>query len=216
MTLTPEATRTLDLGEVVLAYEETGRGRPVVYAHGLSSSRAGDPAYTLNDWSPLVASGYRLIRYDARGHGESSGRPEAADYTWPHLAGDLRAVARASREIADLAERRGLQFVLEATKDLPPPPIHAEHGGALPPPAIPERLYPHVMRGAADCDLPDPESLRALTHPALILAWAGDPGHPLSTAEALRDLMPNSRLHVSAGYRDVRTWGERAAAFLVG
>lgn len=267
MTLTPEATRTLDLGEVVLAYEETGRGCPVVYAHGLSSSRAGDPAYTLNDWSPLVASGHRLIRYDARGHGESSGRPEAADYTWPHLAGDLlavldrvagpgpadamgasmgcgtllhaalarperfgrlvliipptawesrRAVARASREIADLAERRGLQFVLEATKDLPPPPIHAEHGGALPPPAIPERLYPHVMRGAADCDLPDPESLRALTHPALILAWAGDPGHPLSTAEALRDLMPNSRLHVSAGYRDVRTWGERAAEFLVG
>ncbi len=93
MSLTPETTRqTLDVGEVVLAYDETGQGRPVVYAHGLTSSRANDAYYTLNDWSPVVASGRRLIRYDARGHGESSGRPEYADYIWQHLAGDMLAV----------------------------------------------------------------------------------------------------------------------------
>lgn len=266
MNPTPEAAqRTLDLGEVVLAYEETGQGRPVVYAHGVTSSRVNDPLYTQNDWSPLVASGRRLIRYDARGHGESTGRPQDGDYRWQYLAGDLLAVldhvagpdpadamgasmgcgtvlhaalrrpdrfgrlvlvipptawetrpalARANREIADLIESRGLEFVLEVTKDVPPPPVLVEGGITPPHPAIPERLYPHVMRGSAASDLPEQESLRTLTHPTLILAWTGDSGHPLSTAETLSELIPNSRLHVSSRYEDVLTWGDRAAAFL--
>jgi pimeloyl-ACP methyl ester carboxylesterase len=268
MTEIPEAKpRSLDLGEAVLAYDEAGRGRPVVYAHGLGSCRANEPLYTLNDWSPIVDSGRRLIRYDARGHGESSGRPQYTDYIWSHLAADLLAVldrvagpdpvdamgasmgcgtllyaalerperfgrlvlvipptawdtrvalAEANRTLADLAESRGLDFVLEVTADVPPPPVHAQSPTPLPPPAIAERLYPHVMRGSAASDLPDPEALRTLTHPTLILTWAGDQGHPVSTAEALRKLMPGSRLHISPDRGDVLTWGERAAAFLTG
>ena len=259
--------QTLDVGEVLLAYEEAGQGRPVVYAHGLSSSRVNEPLYTLNDWSPIVASGRRLIRYDARGHGESTGRPQYTDYIWSHLAGDLLAVldrvagpdpvdamgasmgcgtllyaalerperfgrlvlvipptawetrvalAEANRTVADLAESRGLDFVLEVIKDMPPPPVHADSPTPLPPPTIPERLYPHVMRGSAASDLPDHEDLRTLTHPTLILTWAGDLGHPVSTAEALRKLMPNSRLHISPDREDVLTWGTRAAVFLTG
>lgn len=257
--------QTLDLGETALAYDEAGQGRPVVYAHGLSSSRVNEPMYTLNDWSPIVASGRRLIRYDARGHGESTGRPVFTDYIWSHLAGDLLAVldrvagpdpvdvmgasmgcgtllyaalerperfgslvllipptawdtrvqlAEANRAIADVVESRGLEFFLEVTKDVPPPPVHAESPTPLPPPSICERLYPHIMRGSAASDLPDPEILRTLTHPTLILTWAGDPGHPVSTAETLRKLLPNSRLHISPDYSDVLTWGKRAAAFL--
>ncbi len=257
--------QTLDLGETVLAYDEAGQGRPVVYAHGLSSSRVNEPMYTLNDWSPIVASGRRLIRYDARGHGESTGRPVFTDYIWSHLAGDLLAVldrvagpdpvdamgasmgcgtllyaalerperfgslvllipptawdtgvqlAEANRAIADVVESRGLEFFLEVTKDVPPPLVHAESPTPLPPPSICERLYPHIMRGSAASDLPDPEILRTLTHPTLILTWAGDPGYPVSTAETLRKLLPNSRLHISPDYSDVLTWGKRAAAFL--
>ena len=266
MSQTPEPRqRSFDVGDAVLACEEVGQGRPVIYAHGLSSSRANEPLYTLNDWSPIVASGRRLIRYDARGHGESTGRPQYTDYIWSHLAGDLLAVidrlagpepadamgasmgcgtllyaaleqperfgrlvliipptawdtrvaiAEANRTIADLVESRGLDFVLEVTEDVPPPPVHAGSPNPLPPPAIPERLYPHVMRGSAASDLPDPETLRTLTHPALILTWAGDQGHPVSTAETLRKVMPNASLHVSPDRADVLTWGARAAEFL--
>ncbi|HAM45630.1 MAG TPA: alpha/beta hydrolase, partial [Propionibacteriaceae bacterium] len=31
----------------------------------------------------------RVLRYDARGHGESSGDDDPSSYTWPALAGDL-------------------------------------------------------------------------------------------------------------------------------
>jgi len=93
MTPNPAAAQqTLDVGEVVLAYDEAGDGPPVVYAHGLTGSRANDDAWMLTDWSPIVASGRRLVRYDARGHGRSTGRPRYTDYTWPYLAGDLLAV----------------------------------------------------------------------------------------------------------------------------
>ena len=34
-------------------------------------------------------SGTRLLRYDARGHGRSTGSRNADDYLWPNLAGDL-------------------------------------------------------------------------------------------------------------------------------
>jgi pimeloyl-ACP methyl ester carboxylesterase len=259
--------QTLDVGEALLAYEEVGQGRPVVYAHGLTSSRANDPSFLLNDWSPVVDSGRRLIRYDARGHGESTGRPEPADYTWPHLAGDLLAVldhvagpgpvdamgasmgcgtliyaalqrperfgrlvlvipptawetrpasAEANIAIANLIESRGLDYFLETTKDLPPPPALADSPTPLPPPSVSERLFPSAMRGAAASDLPDPETLRTLMQPTLILTWSGDQGHPVSTAEKLHELLPDSRLHISADAADVATWGKRAAVFLAG
>jgi pimeloyl-ACP methyl ester carboxylesterase len=257
--------QTLDVGEVVLAYDEVGEGPPVVYAHGLTSSRANDDAWKLYDWSALVAAGRRLVRYDARGHGQSTGRPEYADYTWQHLAGDLlalldrvagaeavdvmgasmgcgtllhaavrrperfrrlvliipptawetrHAVAAASREAADFVESHGLAAYLDTVKDLPLPPVQAQSPGTQPPPAISEELYPHVMRGAAATDLPDPDALRAVRHETLILTWEQDPGHPVTTAQKLNELLPNTRLHISADYADVATWGNRAAAFL--
>ena len=257
--------KTLDVGEVVLAYDEAGDGPPVVYAHGLTGSRANDDNWTLTDWSPIVASGRRLVRYDARGHGQSTGRPQYTDYTWPHLADDLFAildhtvgpepadvmgtsmgcgtllhaavrhperfrrmvlvipptawetrptVAKANNTSADIVERRGLAMFLAAVRDLPLPLIQAQAPGTPPAPDISEELFPHVMRGSAATDLPDPEALRALEHETLILAWEQDPTHPVSTSEKLNDLLPNTHLHVSPDYADVTTWGDRAATFL--
>ncbi|BDD80521.1 hydrolase [Tsukamurella pulmonis] len=62
-------------------------GRPVVQLHGLTSSRARDRVLDLDLGRGL--SGTRLLRYDARGHGLSTGRPVPEDYRWQSLADDL-------------------------------------------------------------------------------------------------------------------------------
>ncbi|MGO3327223.1 alpha/beta fold hydrolase [Gordonia sp. (in: high G+C Gram-positive bacteria)] len=62
-------------------------GRPVVQLHGLTSSRSRDQVLGLDLGRGL--SGTRLLRYDARGHGESTGRAEPDDYRWSALADDL-------------------------------------------------------------------------------------------------------------------------------
>lgn len=46
----------------------------------------------LYDWSPLVSTGRRLLRYDARGHGRSNGRAVPEDYRWTSFAADLLAL----------------------------------------------------------------------------------------------------------------------------
>lgn len=85
--------RTLELDGATLAFDEQpGAGPAVVAAHGLTSSRAADAAGGVFDWSPITAAGRRLVRYDARGHGRSTGRPVPADYGWSRLADDLLAL----------------------------------------------------------------------------------------------------------------------------
>ena len=65
-------------------------GHPVVQLHGLTSSLERDRVLDLDLGRGL--SGTRLLRYDARGHGRSTGRPVADDYRWPRLAQDLLAL----------------------------------------------------------------------------------------------------------------------------
>ncbi|GAB6858614.1 alpha/beta fold hydrolase [Microbacterium xylanilyticum] len=72
--------------ELAVALSDEG-GHPVVQLHGLTSSRARDRVLNLDLGRGL--SGTRLLRYDARGHGRSTGRKVAEDYTWPNLADDL-------------------------------------------------------------------------------------------------------------------------------
>lgn len=62
-------------------------GQAVVHLHGLTSSRARDHVLDLNLGVGL--SGTRLLRYDARGHGFSTGRAVPGDYRWDNLATDL-------------------------------------------------------------------------------------------------------------------------------
>lgn len=75
--------------ELAVALSDEG-GHPVVQLHGLTSSRARDRVLNLDLGRGL--SGTRLLRYDARGHGRSTGRKIPEDYRWPNLAEDLLRV----------------------------------------------------------------------------------------------------------------------------
>jgi pimeloyl-ACP methyl ester carboxylesterase len=75
-------------GGVRLAGEEVGEGPPIVLLHGVTATRR----YVLHGSLALARRGFRLISYDARGHGESSPAPEGEGYGYPELAGDLGAV----------------------------------------------------------------------------------------------------------------------------
>lgn len=248
-----------------LAYEVAGEGPLAVYAHGGLAGRAAEDRMGLFDWRPVPDAGQRLVRYDARAHGRSTGEPVDSDYTYPSLADDLlalldhlgaagpvagmgasmgcgtvlhaavrapgrfsrlvllipptawttrQAYARGNREAADGIEREGTDAWLAAKGRQPRPAVVADVPPV--PPTPPERLLPSVLRGLALSDLPSPAALTALRRPALILAWADDPGHPLPTARTLADLLPRAELHVATTRADIRTWGERIAEHLAG
>ena len=72
-------------GELVIDGEIAGQGPPVVLLHGLSATRRN----VVQGSRHLLKRAYRLIAYDARGHGASSPAP---DYTYPGLIEDLEAV----------------------------------------------------------------------------------------------------------------------------
>lgn len=79
---------TFDVPGASLDWELSDEGGPpVVQLHGLTSSRRRDRVLDLDLGVGL--SGTRLVRYDARGHGRSSGRPVPEDYRWDRLADDL-------------------------------------------------------------------------------------------------------------------------------
>lgn len=86
--LTGNPLPTLLVNEAALDYEVIGDSGPlVVQLHGLTSSRARDARLGLD--LPMALRGHRVLRYDARGHGESTGSTEPTSYTWPQLADDL-------------------------------------------------------------------------------------------------------------------------------
>jgi pimeloyl-ACP methyl ester carboxylesterase len=75
-------------GAARLVGEEVGEGPPVVQLHGLTATRR----YVLHGSVALARRGYRLVSYDARGHGESAPAPDGSGYGYDELSGDLRAV----------------------------------------------------------------------------------------------------------------------------
>jgi pimeloyl-ACP methyl ester carboxylesterase len=75
-------------GSITLAGDETGDGTPILLLHGLSATRRN----VVQGSRHLARRGYRLIAYDARGHGASSPAPDPAAYEYSDLVGDLEAV----------------------------------------------------------------------------------------------------------------------------
>lgn len=89
-----------------IRYDERGPrdARPLVLAHGFSVS--------LEMWFPqmhVLSQDYRLITWDARGHGGSSAPEEIESYTMPDLAEDLRGLLEAL-DAVDGAVIGGMSF----------------------------------------------------------------------------------------------------------
>jgi len=238
-------------------------GAPVVQLHGLTSSRARDRLLHLDLGRGL--SGTRLLRYDARGHGRSTGRPVPEDYRWSVLADDLlrlldvwfpgervhgvgpsmgtatllhaatrepdrfsgltlvipptaweTRVAKAGDYLAaaELVETSGLGAFVEAGRLAPTPPATVDTPETVP--DVTEALLPSLLRGAALSDLPPPAAVAGLTVPVTLLAWTEDAAHPVSTAEALADLLPAPRLVVAATPADLAGWPELLQADVAG
>jgi 3-oxoadipate enol-lactonase len=72
-------------GSFTLEGEALGEGPPVLLLHGLSATRRN----VVQGSRALVKRGYRLISYDARGHGASQPAPS---YEYSDLVADLDAV----------------------------------------------------------------------------------------------------------------------------
>ncbi|GAA1738105.1 alpha/beta hydrolase [Aeromicrobium alkaliterrae] len=82
---------TFTTSGAALAYDVDGADGPlVVQLHGLTSGRARDRQLGL-DLSRALR-GHRVLRYDARGHAESSGTADPDTYRWERLADDLLAL----------------------------------------------------------------------------------------------------------------------------
>ena len=73
---------------MTLAGEEAGEGTPVVLLHGLTATRR----YVVMGSRALERSGHRVVTYDARAHGASTGAEDPDAYDYDDLVEDLRAV----------------------------------------------------------------------------------------------------------------------------
>ena len=104
--------------DVVLDGESAGDGPPVVLVHGLSATRRN----VVQGSRALLKRGYRLIAYDARGHGSSSPGPS---YDYPQLVEDLKAVLghleieRAALVGSSMGAATTMAFALEQPERVP-------------------------------------------------------------------------------------------------
>jgi pimeloyl-ACP methyl ester carboxylesterase len=263
---------TAQLRGFELDYDTRGGGElpPLVWGHGLTSSRGISAAYPLVDLAP-VAANRQVITYDARGHGLSSMMDDPTTGSWAELALDQLALLdhlgidrvvlggvsmgagtalhsalalgdrldrlvlvipptgweeRAPQvavyeQLAQIVEAKGPKGVLAAAKSAgvaPPDPFvgsteyedrrAGNYGGA-----DPARMAA-CLRGAAYADLPAIDELQAIVAPTLVLAWSGDPGHPVSTAERLGQTLPNVEVSVASTRSQFDEWSARVDAFL--
>jgi len=71
-----------------LAGDELGEGPAVVLLHGVTATRG----QVVHGSTVLAREGLRMVRYDARGHGESEPAPQRSDYGSPQNVDDLELV----------------------------------------------------------------------------------------------------------------------------
>jgi len=199
--------------------------------HGASSVGEGPQAYR---WSELAADTLALA--DALGHarfaigGASMGAAVAlhAAVAAPERVSGLvlmcpptawatrSAQAVRYRASAELAESKGLAALAAADASQPPIPIFR---GLADPAEMARARYAGreardiaaILRGAAASDFPPPDAVAKLRQPTLLLAWEGDDGHPLSTAERLAELIPGAKLLVARRLADLADWPKQVA-----
>ena len=124
------------------------------------------------------------------------------------------------RQMAAVVETSDVEPLIAAGADLPPPDpfldapgLWKERRAATLRAADPIRLA-GVFRGAAVADLPTREAVADISCPTLILAWSGDPGHPVSSAEHLGELIADSTVSIASSFDELGTWTERIVDFV--
>lgn len=137
--------------------ERDGEGPPIVLCHGITATRR----YVVHGSRALERAGYRVLSYDARGHGESDPAPEGEGYGYPRLVDDLERVVA-----AELGEQR---FVLAGHSM----GAHTAVGYAL---RHPERLAGLVVIGPVFMGEPSAETLAYWDGLAAALATGGVDG----------------------------------------
>lgn len=91
----PDAAQFAAGDGVAIRGESAGEGTPIVLCHGLTATRRS----VVHGSRTLERFGFRVVTYDARGHGESDPAPPDRGYGYPELIGDLeRVVATATGE----------------------------------------------------------------------------------------------------------------------
>jgi len=122
-------------------------------------------------------------------------------------------------QMAQIVEARGPKTLLAAGADMAPPDpfvgtkIHTDRQAGSIGSADPVRLAA-CFRGAAFADLPALEDIATISCPTLVLAWSGDPGHPVSTAEQLRESLPNVHVSIASTLPEFESWSDQLHSFL--
>jgi len=164
-----------DLCDLVPAWIDNPQ--TIVFHHGIAAN-----THIWAEWLPVLATRYRLLRFDMRGFGKSSQPPRDYRWTFDGLVDDLLKVAdarairlallrhhyRAGFEWfdTDLDEGRALLRRLMAAADCASDP--AFRGGADP------RPFAEKVRVALDDDLDVPRALDALDDLASAILSGGD------------------------------------------
>jgi len=248
----------VELSSGAVRVREGGEGPALIWTHGLLHPIALEELTPLRELLDGV-EGRRVVRYDARGHGESAPGGTDAANRWDQLGADLLELAGALgierfvaacasmgvaaalyaallapqriaallllipptawesrpaqvglyRAMAQILDERGNEALAEVVDEtLRTQPVAPGFEPAQE--ALLDALrrwdptaLGHVLRGAADSDLPDWERLAEIGVPALIVAVRDDPGHPLATAEELAERMPFAQLRVVASLAEV-------------
>ena len=110
-------------------------------------------------------------------------------------------------------ERWGVARWSELTRRPPTSPAIVPDRPFLPPDVADEWL-PAAFRGAASTDLPSRGQVARLAMPVLLLAWPGDPAHPLEVTQELAELLPDIRLEIARTPADVAAWPQVVADFV--
>src|SRR3954462_12358227 len=84
----PAAIENIATRGVELACERAGEGTPIVLAHGLTATRR----YVTHGSRLLERSGFDVVAYAPRAHGDSSPAGERTAYEYADLVADLEAV----------------------------------------------------------------------------------------------------------------------------